>query len=301
MKFTQNDILNLMQGKAYRPLLLTELMGVLSVPKKTHEAFAATIEEMLNNGLIVKIRGDRYGLPQKMNLVTGVLQGHADGYGFVISGAEGIPDVFIPRRSMMGAMHNDKVVARIEASGKDGKREGRIIRVLERFHKKIVGRFERGRNFGFIIPTDKKICYDLFVAPKNIKGARDGDLVVAEITSYPQKARNPEGDIIKILGNASTPGIDTEIIIEEYGLPAAFSPDILSEAESLPDEVTDEMLHGRSDLRGLMTVTIDGERAKDFDDAVSIEKSADGKFILWVHIADVSHYVPWDSPLDVEA
>jgi len=301
MKFTQNDILNLMQGKAYRPLLLTELMGVLSVPKKTHQAFAATIEEMLNNGLIVKIRGDRYGLPQKMNLVTGVLQGHADGYGFVISGSEGIPDVFIPRRSMMGAMHNDKVVARIEASGKDGKREGRIIRVLERFHKKIVGRFERGRNFGFIIPTDKKICYDLFVAPKNIKGARDGDLVVAEITSYPQKARNPEGDIIKILGNASTPGIDTEIIIEEYGLPAAFSPDILSEAESLPDEVTDEMLHGRSDLRGLMTVTIDGERAKDFDDAVSIEKSADGKFILWVHIADVSHYVPWDSPLDVEA
>src|SRR3989304_3680221 len=233
MKFTQNDILNLMQGKAYRPLLLTELMGVLSVPKKTHEAFAATIEEMLNNGLIVKIRGDRYGLPQKMNLVTGVLQGHADGYGFVISGAEGIPDVFIPRRSMMGA--------------------------------------------------------------------RDGDLVVAEITSYPQKARNPEGDIIKILGNASTPGIDTEIIIEEYGLPAGFSPDILSEAESLPDEVTDEMLHGRSDLRGLMTVTIDGERAKDFDDAVSIEKSTDGKFILWVHIADVSHYIPWDSPLDVEA
>ena len=301
MKFTQNDILNLMQGKAYRPLLLTELMGVLSVPKKKHEAFAATVEEMLNNGLIVKIRGDRYGLPQKMNLVTGVLQGHADGYGFVISGAEGIPDVFIPRRSMMGAMHNDKVVARIEASGKDGKREGRIIRVLERFHKKIVGRFERGRNFGFIIPTDKKICYDLFVAPKNIKGARDGDLVVAEITSYPQKARNPEGDIIKILGNASTPGIDTEIIIEEYGLPAAFSPDILSEAESLPDEVTDEMLHGRSDLRGLMTVTIDGERAKDFDDAVSIEKNGDGKFILWVHIADVSHYVPWDSPLDVEA
>src|SRR3989304_1375744 len=200
MKFTQNDILNLMQGKAYRPLLLTELMGVLSVPKKTHEA-----------------------------------------------------------------------------SGKDGKREGRIIRVLERFHKKIVGRFERGRNFGFIIPTDKKICYDLFVAPKNIKGARDGDLVVAEITSYPQKARNPEGDIIKILGNASTPGIDTEIIIEEYGLPAGFSPDILSEAESLPDEVTDEMLHGRSDLRGLMTVTIDGEMAKDFDDAVSIEKSTDGK------------------------
>src|SRR4030065_1163684 len=301
MKFSQIDTLTRMQGKAYRPLLLKELMGVRSVPKKGHEAFAATVEEMLNNDLIVKIRGDRYGLPQKMNLVTGVLQGHADGYGFVISGAEGIPDVFIPRRSMMGAMHNDKVVARIEASGKDGQREGRIIRVLERFHKKIVGRFERGRNFGFIIPTDKKICYDLFVAPKYLMGAIDGDLVVAEITSYPQNARNPEGEIIKILGKATTPGIDTEVIIEEYGLPAEFSQEILSEAESLPDEVTEEMLHGRNDLRNLRTVTIDGERAKDFDDAVSIEKTADGKFILWVHIADVSHYVPWDSPLDKEA
>ncbi len=301
MKFTQNDVLELMQDKAYRPLLLTELMGVLSVPKKRLEAFSEIIEKMLKDGLIVKIRGDRYGLPQKMNLVTGVLQGHADGYGFVISGTEGIPDVFIPRRNMMGAMHNDKVVARIEASGKDGKREGRIIRVIERFHKRIVGRFERGRNFGFIIPTDKKICYDLFIAPKNFQGAKDGDLVVAEISSYPQKARNPEGEIIKILGKTTTPGIDTEVIIEEYGLSAKFSQEILSEAESLPDEVTEEMLHGRRDLRTLRTVTIDGERAKDFDDAVSIEKITDGKYILWVHIADVSHYVPWDSPLDEEA
>ena len=301
MKFSQNDILTLMQGKAYRPLLLKELMGVLSVPKKGHEAFSETIEKMLNDGLIVKIRGDRYGLPQKMNLVTGVLQGHADGYGFVISGTEGEPDVFIPRRSMMGAMHNDKVVARIEAFGRDGKKEGRIIRVLERFHKKIVGRFERGRNFGFIIPTDKKICYDLFIAPKYLMGAKDGDLVVAEITSYPQNARNPEGEIIKILGKATTPGIDTEVIIEEYGLPAEFSPEIMSEAESLPEEVTEDMIQGRRDLRGLQTVTIDGERAKDFDDAVSIEKTDDGKYTLWVHIADVSHYVPWDSPLDQEA
>ncbi len=301
MIFTSKVILDLMQGKAYRPLLLAELIGVLSVPKKNQAAFTETIEKMLRDGLIVKIRGERYGLPEKMNLVTGVLQGHADGYGFVTSEAEGIPDVFIPRRSMMGAMHNDRVVARIEASGRDGRREGRIIRIIGRFHKKIVGRFERGRNFGFIIPADKKICYDLFIAPKNFHGAKDGDLVVAEITSYPQKARNPEGDIIKILGKATTPGIDTEIIIEEYGLPAGFHPEILSEAESIPDEVTEAMLHGRRDLRNLTTVTIDGERAKDFDDAVSIEKSSGGKYTLWVHIADVSHYVPWDSPLDKEA
>src|SRR4030066_1263384 len=128
MKFSQNDILTLMQGKAYRPLLLTELMGVLSVPKERHEAFSETIEKMLAEGLIVKIRGDRYGLPQKMNLVTGVLQGHPDGYGFVISDSKGEPDVFIPRRSMMGAMHNDKVVSRIEAVKKGDRLKGRIIR-----------------------------------------------------------------------------------------------------------------------------------------------------------------------------
>ena len=301
MKFSQNDILNLMNDKAYRPLLLTELMSVLSVPKKKVQEFSKTIEKMLDDGLIVKIRGDRYGLPQKMNLVTGVLQGHPDGYGFVISDSKGEPDVFIPRRSMMGAMHNDKVVSRIETSRKGGGREGTIIRILERFQKKIVGRFERGRNFGFIIPTDKKICYDVFISPKHFMGAKNDDMVVAEITSYPQKARNPEGEIIKVLGKAATPGIDTEIIIEEYGLPTKFPAEIMSEAEALPDEVTNAMLDGRHDLRNLRTVTIDGERAKDFDDAVSIEKTNDGKFILWVHIADVSHYVPWDSPLDKEA
>ncbi|MBI5755648.1 MAG: ribonuclease R [Nitrospirae bacterium] len=290
-----------MRDKAYRPLLLGDLMDALSVPKKGRRTFEQTIEELLNDGLIVKIRGERYGLPEKMNLVTGVLQGHPDGYGFVIPDTEGATDIYIPRRNMMGAMHSDRVVARVESIKADGRREGRIIRILERFHKKVVGRFEKGRNFGFIIPNDRKIFYDFYIAPGNFEGAKDGELVVAKITSYPQNTRNPEGEIIKILGRATTPGIDTEVIIEEYALPTAFSSEVLSESEALPEEVTDVMVHGRRDLRGLKTVTIDGERAKDFDDAVSIEKRQDGHFILWVHIADVSYYVPWDSTLDREA
>jgi len=301
MKLTQKDILNLMRQRAYRPLLLDELMEALEVSKRDRPAFEDLVEGMLKEGSIVKIRGNRYGLPEKMNLVTGILQGHPDGYGFVISDVKGEPDVYIPRRGMMGAMHNDRVIARIETATNRERLEGRIIRILERFYKKIVGRFEKGKNFGFVVPSDRKIFYDIYIAPRHFNGARDGDIVVARLVSYPQRSRNPEGEIIKILGRPTTPGLDTGIIIEEYQLPSEFPEDVIAEAESLPGEVTEAMLAGRIDLRGLKTVTIDGEKAKDFDDAVSIEALPEGRFRLWVHIADVSFYVPWDTPLDQEA
>lgn len=301
MKLTQTDILNLMRDKAYRPLLLKELAGVLEVSRKERRAFKNIIEKMLAEGLIVKIRGDRYGLPERMNLVTGALQGHPDGYGFVISDTEGEPDVYIPRRNMMGAMHNDRVVARIEYTGKGERLEGRVIRILERFHKKIVGRFEKGKNFGFVIPSDRKIYHDIYIATRHFNKAKDGDIVVAEITSYPERTRNPEGEIIKVLGKPFIPGIDTEIIIEEYELPHEFPEAVISEAKDIPEQVTEAMRSNRVDLRNLKTVTIDGEKAKDFDDAVSIEKLQDDRFRLWVHIADVSYYVPWSSALDREA
>jgi len=301
MKLTQTDILNLMQDKAYRPLLLKELAGVLSISKTEQKGFKKTIDKMLAEGVIVKIRGERYGLPGKMSLVTGVLQGHPDGYGFVISDTKGEPDIYIPRRNMMGAMHNDKVVARIESVKTGDRLEGRIIRILEHFHKKIVGRFEKGKNFGFVIPSDRKVCHDIYIAPRHFNKAKDGEIVVAAITAYPQQTRNPEGEIVRVLGRTATPGIDTEIIIEEYDLPSEFPGEVIAEAGTLPGEVMDAMITGRTDLRGLTTVTIDGERARDFDDAVSIERRPDGKIMLWVHIADVSFYVPWDSPLDKEA
>ena len=237
----------------------------------------------------------------RMNLVTGVLQGHADGYAFLVSETKGEPDVFIPRRYMTGAMNNDKIVARIEAVKEDGRTEGRVIRVLERFYKKVVGRFEKGRNFGFVIPSDKKVCYDIYIAQRSFNKAKDGDIVVANIISYPQSARNPEGEIVKVLGQQTARGIDTDMIIEEYGLPSEFPKDVLAEAMNVPETITDAVLKGRVDHRGLKTVTIDGERARDFDDAVSIEKRPDGCVMLWVHIADVSHYVPWGTALDKEA
>ena len=301
MELTRDDILKLMQDKAYRPLLLKELIGLFNVSRKERPVFKEMIGDMLEKGLIVKIRGDRYGLPGKMNLITGVLQGHPDGYGFVKSDLEGEADLFVPKRNMMGAMHNDRVVARIESADRGGRLEGRIIRILERFHSRIVGRFERGKNFGFVIPSDRKISHDIYIPPKLFNKAKDGDVVVAKIITYPQKTRNPEGEIIKVLGRSSTPGIDTGMIIEEYELPTEFPEDVITEAEALPGEVAESMLKERVDLRSLKTVTIDGERAKDFDDAVSIERLPDGRFRLWVHIADVSYYVPWGSELDNES
>ena len=301
MELTRDDILKLMQDKAYRPLLLKELIGLFNVSRKERPVFKEMIGDMLEKGLIVKIRGDRYGLPGKMNLITGVLQGHPDGYGFVKSDLEGEADLFVPKRNMMGAMHNDRVVARIESADRGGRLEGRIIRILERFHSRIVGRFERGKNFGFVIPSDRKISHDIYISPKLFNKAKDGDVVVAKIITYPQKTRNPEGEIIKVLGRSSTPGIDTGMIIEEYELPTEFPEDVITEAEALPGEVAESMLKERVDLRTLQTVTIDGERAKDFDDAVSIERLPDGRFRLWVHIADVSYYVPWGSELDNES
>ena len=301
MELTRDDILKLMQDKAYRPLLLKELIGLFNVSRKERPVFKEMIGDMLEKGLIVKIRGDRYGLPGKMNLITGVLQGHPDGYGFVKSDLEGEADLFVPKRNMMGAMHNDRVVARIESADRGGRLEGRIIRILERFHSRIVGRFERGKNFGFVIPSDRKISHDIYISPKLFNKAKDGDVVVAKIITYPQKTRNPEGEIIKVLGRSSTPGIDTGMIIEEYELPTEFPEDVITEAKALPGEVAESMLKERVDLRSLKTVTIDGERAKDFDDAVSIERLPDGRFRLWVHIADVSYYVPWGSELDNES
>ncbi|MBI5198292.1 MAG: ribonuclease R [Nitrospirae bacterium] len=290
-----------MQEKTYRPLLLEELSDTLQVSRKKRTAFENLVQTMVREGDLVRIRGDRYALPEKINLVSGTLQSHPDGYGFVIPDREGETDLYIPRRKMMGAMHGDRVVSRVEAVHRDGRREGQIIRVLERSHQKIVGRFERGKNFGFVVPTNRKITYDISIAQKHDLGALSGELVVAQILSYPQKFRNPEGKIVQRLGKPTRPGIETDVAIEEYGLPSEFPPDVIEEAREIPDRVTEEMLSHRVDLRDLRTVTIDGERARDFDDAVSIRRLPHGDIRLWVHIADVGAYVREGSALDREA
>jgi len=282
-------------------MLLRELMRSLGIPKNRRAGFQKFLDEMIRDGELIAIKGNRYGIPGKMNLVTGRLECHPNGFGFVIPDKAGEPDLFIGRRSIMEAIHGDRVVARIEATKPDGRREGRIIRVLERGLAQIVGRFESGREFGFIVPTEKKICRDLYVSPDHTGGAKTGDLVVAEITFYPTPHRNPEGRILQVLGQAGDPKIDTEMVIAEFGLPKTFPENALVESRDVPESVSTDMIRRRRDLRDLNTVTIDGERARDFDDAVSIQRLPHDRIRLWVHIADVGHYIPWDSPLDLEA
>lgn len=294
-------IIAFMKEEAYKPLLFSELVTVLDVPKEEVENFREVLDELENEGGIFKTKRDRYGIPERMSLVTGRLQGSERGFGFVIPD-EGMNDVFIPADSLNGAMHNDRVIARVNKSVAGGKRaEGEILKILKRANNRVVGTFENSRYFGFVVPDEKKICGDVFIPKDEFNNAKSGQKVIAEIVKWPEKRRNAEGKVVEIIGDKDKPGTDILSIIKSHNLPEQFPEDVLRNAESISDTVTEDMLKGRRDLRNLRMVTIDGEDAKDLDDAVSIQRLPDGNYRLGVHIADVSYYVTENSPLDREA
>ncbi|MBI4378434.1 MAG: ribonuclease R [Nitrospinae bacterium] len=300
MKIAKEEIVRFMRESVYRPLTMRELIKGLHVPSEDRGSFRKLIRILVNEGEIVKIRGNRYGLTEKMNLVTGILQGHPDGYGFVVP-EDGGDDIFVNPRNMREVMHGDRVVCRIESVKKGEKKEGRIIRILERGHKTIVGIYEPSGNFGFVIPDDRRISHDIYVPLKYSGKAKRGHAVVAEITAYQTKNRNPEGKIIDIIGYPDNPDVEIDIVLRKYEIPSKFPAEVLREAENIQQQVTGSEIAGRLDLRDMNIVTIDGEKAKDFDDAVSVERLHHGNFLLGVHIADVSHYVKEGSHLDDEA
>jgi ribonuclease R len=235
-----------------------------------------------------------------MNLVVGKVKCHPDGYGFVIPEKEGEEDIFIRPRDLKEAMHGDRVVARVESIRKKG-REGKIIRILERGFHKVVGKFMKAKHYSYIIPEDERILQEVYIPEGETKRARPNQLVVAEITRHPSERARPEGRVTTILGYPDDPEIEPQIIIHKYDLPHRFSSAALKEARSLPMTPSPEEYQDRVDLRGIPTFTIDGENAKDFDDAVSVEKEKDGGMKLYVSISDVSHYVKEGSLLDEEA
>ncbi|MCH3965149.1 MAG: ribonuclease R [Clostridium sp.] len=293
-------ILNFMKEKAYKPMDIKELEKVFAIRKDEKKEFKKILRNMEKEGYIVKTRTSRYGVPERMGLVIGKFQGHQKGFGFVIP-EDGV-DVFIPISGLNGAMNGDKVIVRILKKENNGKKcEGEIIRIIERANKTVVGTFEDSRNFGFVVPEEKRIYQDIFI-PKNCKKtASTGDVVIVEITEWPDGRRNPEGKIINVLGKKSEKGIDILTIIKKNDLPEEFPAKVESYAESIPDKIPEEEYERREDLRDLTIVTIDGEDAKDLDDAVSLERLPNGNFYLGVHIADVSNYVKDKSPLDREA
>ena len=297
------EILDFMDNQAYKPLTEVELVNHFAIQDvREIKEFIKTLKNMEQEGLIILTRKMRYGLPKHMNLFVGRIQGNAKGFAFLIPDDANQRDVYIKGDDLNGAMHNDKVIVRLtKTSDTNNKLEGEVIRVIVRKNTTVVGTFESNGNFGFVSPDESRIGQDFFVSRDNFKKAKDGDKVVIEVTKWPEKKRNPEGKIIEILGKRGEPGVDIISIVRKYLLAEGFPQNVLAEADKVPLTITPGEVQGRRDLRSLTLVTIDGEDAKDLDDAVSLEILDDGNYRLGVHIADVGHYVQEDSTLDIEA
>ncbi len=288
-------ILTVMRN-AGRPLYLREIIH-LSHPRPEEKNKArAMVAGLVRKGVLVLLKGNRYGVADLMKLVTGRLSVHPDGFGFVRPDAGNGHDVFIPARGLKGAVHGDHVVARVEKTGRKGV-EGSILRVLERGVKQVVGTLHRGKSVSTVLPEENRLFYEIMIPDRYTAKAGNGQVVLAEIKSFPSEGRNPEGRIIEVLGDPDDMGVQTKIVIHKRGLPHIFPPEALAQAEALPRDVMPEDTRDRKDLRDIPLVTIDGERARDFDDAVFVNKTRTG-FVLTVAIADVSHYVPDGSPVD---
>jgi len=298
-RLSAEQVLQLMEEED-RPLLSREIVRHLGLRGELKQRTRALLKDLEDEGKIVRIRGNRYGLPLKMNLVVGKVKCHPDGYGFVIPEAEGEEDIFVSPKNLKEAMHGDRVVARVESIRRKG-REGKVIRILERAFRKVVGKFMKAKHYSYLIPEDERILQEIYIPEGETKRARPNQIVVAEITQYPAERARPEGRIAHILGYPDDPEVEPQIIIHKYDLPHRSSSAALKEARSLPLTPSFYEYQDRVDLRGIPTFTIDGENARDFDDAVSIQKEKDGGSKLYVSISDVSHYVKEGTPLDEEA
>lgn len=300
MKKRTEDITDFFRNKATHPLTFVELNRLLEITRKERAEFKSVLDAMVAAGDLIKTSGDNYALPTRLDLVIGRLSCHRDGYGFVTP-EEGGDDIFVPARYLRENMHGDRVAVRIESIKGEGKREGRIVRTLERGCSRLVGRFEASKNFGYLIPDDHRINHDIYIPPSAYGAAGSGQVVVAEITAYPASRRNPEARVVEVLGWPDDPEVEVQTILRKYDLPDLFSAATLAEARAIRQTLSDADSEGRVDLRGKVTVTIDGETARDFDDAVSVKREADGFVRLWVSIADVAHYVKPGSSLDQDA
>ncbi|WLD92882.1 ribonuclease R [Alkalihalobacillus sp. AL-G] len=297
----QEQILAFMREEAYKPLTVEELEQELGISGADgFKALVITLNEMEDKGDVVRTRSNRYGVPERMNLLKGRLQGHAKGFAFLIPELKTEKDVYISASELNGAMSGDTVLVRVSSRRGDGKPEGTVIRIIKRGVTEIVGTYIDSKSFGFVAADDKRIPNDIFIPKESTGGAVEGHKVLVKITSYPEGRSSATGEIIEILGHKNDPGVDILSIIYKHGLPRDFPQAALEHANSVPDEIDPADLEGRRDLRDETIVTIDGADAKDLDDAVNVVKLDNGNYKLGVHIADVSHYVTEGSAIDQE-
>ncbi len=292
-------ICELVADEMYTPMKEKELCAFMQVAKADREAFREVLQALLSEGKLQVTRQGKYVKPDRNQLI-GTFISNAKGFGFVeIDGRA--EDLYIPEGKTGGAFHQDKVQA-VLLPGQRGKRqEAEVVKILERGTKQIVGTYEQSKNFGFVIPDNTKIGTDIFVPKERSKGAVDGHKVVVELTFYGDEKHKPEGRVVEILGHVNDPGVDILSIVRNYDLPVEFGEKVMNQAMRVPSEVSEADKAGRMDLCDLQMVTIDGEDAKDLDDAVSLYVDEKGLYHLGVHIADVTNYVQENSALDWEA
>ena len=295
---TKAKTLQFMQNQAYKPQTFADLAQALEVTDI--EKFQKVVTKLEQDGDIILTRKQKYGLPEMMNLFMGRMQGHQKGFFFFIPDNPDQGDVFVGPANAMGAMHNDRVMVRKHPIQVGKKQEGEVVRVIEHANTRIVGTYEDNKNFGFVTPDEKRLTQDIFIPLGQNKKATNSDKVIVEITRWPEGRRNPEGKVVEIFGKVGTPGTDILSIIKKYNLPEDFPAKVKKEAIAVA-KINPEDYNGRRDLRDMPMVTIDGDDARDLDDAVTIEVLDNGNYLLGVHIADVGNYVIEGGDLDKEA
>ncbi|ENH96902.1 ribonuclease R [Gracilibacillus halophilus YIM-C55.5] len=300
----QQSIVDYFQENATKPLSVQELEEELGV--KDAEAFkhlVKALNALEESGELIRTRKNRYGLPEKMNLIRGTIQMHQKGFAFLLPESEAEDDVYINHADLNAAMNGDTVFVRVDRheDSHSKKPEGVVVRIIERATDQVIGTYEDNGAFGFVIADDKRIPNDIFVPKDESKGAIDGHKVIVEMTKYPEGRMSAEGRVLDILGHKNDPGIDILSIIYKNNITIDFSDEVLQQAENTPEQISENELQNRRDLRDETIVTIDGADAKDLDDAVSVKKLENGNYKLGVYIADVTYYVEENSPIDKEA
>jgi ribonuclease R len=300
----EDDILQRIRDRVDHPATAKELLQLLRIPPEARPTFKRRLRALVAAGALVEIRGHRFGLPDRMNLIVGRVSTHPRGFAFVEpeTAGEEPGSIYIAGNNLNQAMHGDRVVVRVEHRRSGDRIEGRILRILERSAAQIVGRYDRDPGGqGFVVPFDRRILMDVQIPRGEAGSAAVGEMVTVRITRFPTATRPALGRVVEVLGRLDEPGVDTAVIIRKYGLPDAHSAEAVAQARRLGPHVRDKDLQSRTDFRRWLTVTIDGEHARDFDDAISIDRLPNGNFWLGVHIADVAHYVTEGSALDTDA
>ncbi len=291
-------IYDFMCDNMYVPMKIKELAIVLGVKKEQRPELEAILADLMAEGRIECSKRGKYS-KSEIKKMTGTFTAHPKGFGFVSVEGE-TEDIFVPESQVNGAMHMDTVEITVSPVTTGRRREGTVVKILERGMKQVVCTYEQSKTFGFAVPDNPKFGSDIFIPEERSKGAVSGHKVVVEVTSYGKKDRKPEGKVVEILGHINDPGVDILSLVRAYGLPVEFDEKVLKQVENVAKPVSEADMAGRMDLRDWQMVTIDGEDAKDLDDAVSVTMDGDN-YILGVHIADVSNYVQEHSALDVEA